>query len=80
MHTIPPSERPIAQAYMWTPAVPAGPVPADPSSPRVPNQLGERFAERAIVAQPLGYARVVAYDTIRSFEWKRYGVPERGHL
>jgi hypothetical protein len=41
----------------------------------LPDQLGENFAERAILAQPLGYAQTVAYDTIRVFEWKRYVYP-----
>jgi hypothetical protein len=33
------------------------------------NRLSEKFAERAILAQPLSYLHVVASDTLRSFYW-----------
>jgi len=33
------------------------------------NELAEKFAERAILAQPGDYIRVVASDTLRSFYW-----------
>ena len=72
--TTPPSERPISQDYMWTPLSPLDRFPPSKFS-ELPNQLGEDFAKRAILAQPLGYAHIVAYDTIRVFEWKRYVFP-----
>jgi hypothetical protein len=37
-------------------------------TPRI-NKLAEKFAERAILAQPGDYIRVVASDTLRSFYW-----------
>ena len=72
--TTPPSERPISQDYLWTPLSPLDRFPPSKFS-ELPNQLGEDFAKRAILAQPLGYAQIVAYDTIRVFEWKRYVFP-----
>jgi hypothetical protein len=72
--TTPPSERPISQDYLWTPLSPLDRFPPSKFSV-LPNQLGEDFAKRAILAQPLGYAQIVAYDTIRVFEWKRYVFP-----
>ncbi|HEY4700840.1 MAG TPA: hypothetical protein VIH64_03065, partial [Streptosporangiaceae bacterium] len=72
--TTPPSERPISQDYLWTPLSPLDRFPPSKFS-ELPNQLGEDFAKRAILAQPLGYAHIVAYDTIRVFEWKRYVFP-----
>jgi hypothetical protein len=73
--TVPPDKRPIAQDYIWRSYSPLDrfpqPVFSDP-----PNQLGEDFAKRAILAQPLSYAETVAYDTIRVFEWKRYVFPD----
>ncbi len=72
--TTPPSERPISQDYLWTPLSPLDRFPPSKFS-ELPNQLGEDFAKRAILAQPLSYAKIVAYDTIRVFEWKRYVFP-----
>jgi hypothetical protein len=72
--TVPPDKRPIAQDYIWRRYSPLTrfppPVFSDP-----PNQLGEDFAKRAILAQPLSYAKTVADDTVRVFEWKRYVFP-----
>jgi hypothetical protein len=39
-------------------------------SPQI-ESLTTRFAERAILAQPLDYARVVAKDTLTNFGWAR---------
>jgi hypothetical protein len=73
--TVPPDKRPIAQDYIWRRYSPLDrfppPVFSDPA-----NQLGEDFAKRAILAQPLSYAKTVAYDTVRVFEWKRYVFPD----
>jgi hypothetical protein len=71
--TVPPSQRPIAQAYIWTPKSPLGRFPSKFSP--VPNQLAEDFAIRAIKAQPLGYATAVFHDTWRVFGWKRVTFP-----
>jgi hypothetical protein len=72
--TLPPDKRPIAQAYIWTSLSPLDRFPPTKFSP-LPNQLAGNFAERAILAQPLGYARAVADDTIRVFDWKRSVFP-----
>ncbi|HYZ53096.1 MAG TPA: hypothetical protein VE733_06240 [Streptosporangiaceae bacterium] len=72
--TTPPAKRPIAQAYIWTPASPLNRFPPTKFSP-LPNQLAEDFAKRAIEAQPLAYLRTVADDTIRVFDWKRTVFP-----
>ena len=50
--TVPPAQRPIAQAYIWTSASPLDRFPPSKFSP-VPNQLAKNFAIRAIEAQPL---------------------------
>ena len=73
--TTPPAQRPIAQAYIWTDQTPMDYFPPVKFSP-VPNQLGEEFAIRAILAQPLGYAEAVAHDTLMAFGWKRIVFPQ----
>ena len=72
--TVPPAQRPIAQAYIWTAASPLDRFPPSKFSP-VPNQLAENFAIRAIEAQPLSYAKAVFDDTWRVFGWKRVVFP-----
>jgi hypothetical protein len=71
---VPPDQRPIAQAYIWTSASPLLRLPHPMFSPPV-NQLAERFAVRAIEAQPLDYARATWDDTVRSFAWNRSVFP-----
>jgi hypothetical protein len=71
---VPPDQRPIAQAYIWTQASPLLRLPEPEFSPTV-NKLAEQFAVRAIEAQPLGYARTVWDDTVRSFDWNRSVFP-----
>ena len=41
----------------------------------MPNQLAEKFAIRAIEAQPLSYAKAVFDDTWRVFGWQRVVFP-----
>ena len=72
---VPPAKRPIAQAYIWTPASPLDRFPPSKFSP-LPNQLAEKFAIRAIESQPLGYARAVFDDTWMVFNWKRTVFPQ----
>jgi hypothetical protein len=72
--TTPPAQRPISQEYIWENYSPLDRFPPSKFS-QLPNQLGEDFAKRAILAQPLDYAQIVAYDTLRVFEWKRYVYP-----
>jgi len=72
--TTPPDQRPMSQSYIWSNITPLDRFAPSKFSP-LPNELAQDFAKRAIVAQPLGYAQIVAYDTIRVFEWKRYVFP-----
>ena len=72
--SVPPSQRPVAQAYIWTQASPLLRLPEPMFSPTV-NALAERFAIKAIEAQPLGYAAAVWDDTVRSFAWNRSVFP-----
>jgi hypothetical protein len=72
--TVPPDKRPIAQAYIWTQASPLLRLPEPEFSPTV-NKLAERFAVKAIEAQPAGYARAVWDDSVRSFDWNRSVFP-----
>ena len=72
---VPPDKRPIAQAYIWTPATPLDRYPPTKFSP-LPNQLAENFAISAIETQPLGYAKAVFDDTWRVFGWKRQVFPQ----
>jgi hypothetical protein len=41
------------------------------------NQIASDFARRAIIAQPLDYARVVAKDFFYTFRWQRTVFPDR---
>ena len=72
--SVPPAERPIAQAYIWTSVSPLDRYSEPMFSPTV-NKLAERFAIAAIEAQPLDYARAVWDDTVRSFDWNRSVFP-----
>ena len=72
--TTPPDKRPMSQSYIWSDISPLDRFPPSKFSP-LPNQLGQDFAKRAIIAQPVSYAQIVGYDTIRVFEWKRYVFP-----
>jgi hypothetical protein len=72
--TTPPDQRPISQEYIWEDYSPLDRFPPSKFSV-LPDRLGEDFAKRAILHQPLAYAQIVAYDTIRVFEWRRYVYP-----
>ena len=72
--TVPPDQRPVAQAYIWTDASPLARFPAPKFAPQV-NKLAEQFAIKAIEAQPLAYANTVFDDTVRSFSWSRTVFP-----
>jgi hypothetical protein len=72
--TTPPSKRPMSQSYIWSNITPLDRFPPSKFSP-LPNRLAEDFAKRAIIAQPLDYAKIIGYDTIRVFEWRRYVFP-----
>ena len=72
--TVPPSQRPIAQAYIWTPASPLDRFPPTKFSP-LPNSLAGQFAVKAIEAQPVAYAQTVFDDSWRVFDWPRTVFP-----
>ena len=72
--SVPPDKRPVAQAYIWTPASTLDRYSEPMFSPTV-NKLAERFAIAAIEAQPLDYADAVWDDTVRSFAWNRSVFP-----
>ena len=72
--TVPPAQRPIAQAYIWTAGSPLHRFPA-PVFSALPNSLAQQFAIKAIEAQPAAYARAVFDDTWRSFGWSRSVFP-----
>ncbi|MFC6934016.1 hypothetical protein ACFQHO_29150 [Actinomadura yumaensis] len=40
------------------------------------NSLANDFSKRAILAQPVDYARVVGHDFLRVFQWKRTTFPD----
>jgi hypothetical protein len=73
----PPSQRPNSQEYLWSNNTPLARLTGDNNvyrfTPAI-ESLTMRFAERAIEAQPLDYARVVAKDTLAAFGWTRQGV------
>jgi len=57
------------QTWMWTShTAPGGIVPDTEAFTSFNNQRALRFALRAIEAQPLGYARVVAHDVSKPFK------------
>jgi hypothetical protein len=57
------------QTWMWTShTAPGGIVPDTEAFTSFNNQRALRFAIRAIEAQPLGYARVVAHDVSKPFK------------
>ncbi len=72
--TVPPDQRPIAQAYIWTPASPLDRFPPTKFS-ALPNSLAQQFAIKAIEAQPLAYTQTVFDDTWRAFDWPRTVFP-----
>ena len=71
---VPPAQRPNGQDYIWKPVSPLLRLGHPEFSPVV-NKRAERFAIKAIEAQPLDYARAVWDDTVRSFEWNRSVFP-----
>jgi hypothetical protein len=71
---VPSAQRPNGQDYIWKPVSPLLRLGHPEFSPSVDN-LAERFAIRAIEAQPLDYASAVWDDTVRSFEWNRSVFP-----
>jgi hypothetical protein len=71
-----PDQRVIAQNFIWrsTGHTPLDRIAGEPFA-SLQNKLAENFAIRAIEAQPLGYAKAVAADTVRVFDWKRQVFP-----
>jgi hypothetical protein len=70
----PPSQRPNSQEYLWSNNTPLAKLTGDNNSNRFTpkiESLTMKFAKRAIEAQPLDYADVVAKDTLTTFGWTR---------
>jgi hypothetical protein len=70
----PPSQRPDSQEYLWSNNTPLATLTGDNNIYRFTPQIESltmKFAERAIEAQPLDYARVVARDVLTTFNWHR---------
>jgi hypothetical protein len=73
----PPSARPAAPFYIWesnSPLLKVGTGGTNKFS-RSRNSLAEKFAIKAIEAQPLSYAGVVAHGWLLTFAWDRPNVP-----
>jgi hypothetical protein len=71
----PPGQREGSQEYLWANDTPLGALTGTDNSHRFTphvEYLTSRFAERAIMSQPLSYAAVVADDTWRTFGWTRF--------
>jgi hypothetical protein len=71
----PPGQREGSQEYLWANDTPLGVLTGPDNSNRFTphiEYLTSRFAERAIVSQPLSYVAVVADDTWRTFGWRRF--------
>lgn len=71
----PPGERGSSQEYLWANDTPLGELTGTNNvnrfTPHI-ESLTSKFAERAIIAQPLDYVAVVADDTWRTFGWHRF--------
>jgi hypothetical protein len=72
----PVSKRPAASSFIWKPNSPLNRVPG-PTFSASKNALAMRFALRAIIAQPGGYAADVLQDVALSFTWDRAPHPSR---
>jgi hypothetical protein len=72
--SVPPSQRPLAQEYIWESTTPLDRFPGSKFSP-LPNSLAQQFAIKAMEHQPLAYAQTVYDDTARAFTWPRSVFP-----
>jgi hypothetical protein len=73
----PPSARPNSQEYLWSNDTPLAKLTGTNNIYRFTPQIESltmKFAERAIEAQPLDYAKAVAKDTLTTFGWTRENV------
>ncbi|MCP2336284.1 phospholipid carrier-dependent glycosyltransferase [Actinomadura rupiterrae] len=73
---VPPERRMISQNYIWAAASPLNHIRGGRYSRRK-NHMAERFAVRAIEAQPGDYLKAVSHDTLRAFDWSRTVFPDR---
>ena len=74
-----PSRRGSSQEYLWSNNTPLGRLTGDNNVNRFTpaiEGLTQKFAERAILAQPLAYAHVVFNDTVHTFGWFRQPDPQ----
>lgn len=74
-----PSERGSSQEYLWANNTPLAKLTGDNNvyrfTPAIEG-LTQKFAERAILSQPLSYAHVVFNDTVHTFGWSRQPDPQ----
>lgn len=73
--TEPANRLPNSQDGIWNARSPLNRYTGKRFSPEN-NRLGNDFAKRAILAQPVDYVRVVAHDFLRVFRWKRTVFPD----
>jgi hypothetical protein len=72
--SVPPSQRPLAQEYIWESTTPLDRFPGSKFSP-LPNSLAQQFAIKAMEHQPLAYAQTIYDDTAKAFAWPRSVFP-----
>jgi len=71
----PPGQREGSQEYLWANDTPLGILTGPDNNYRFTphvEYLTSRFAEQAIMSQPLSYVAVVGDDTWRTFGWRRF--------
>ncbi|MEV5576475.1 hypothetical protein AB0L06_41145 [Spirillospora sp. NPDC052269] len=73
---VPPERRMISQNYIWRGSSPLNRMHGNRYSP-YKNRMAQRFALRAIAAQPLDYLGAVTHDTLRAFAWDRTIFPDK---
>ncbi|HLH59385.1 MAG TPA: hypothetical protein VKV33_09575 [Streptosporangiaceae bacterium] len=67
----PPAQRQNSQEYLWTTSEPLYRVSRGNQFSKHADSIAGKFAEHAILSQPLSYLRVVAHDTLHTFTWTR---------
>jgi hypothetical protein len=74
----PPAKREVSGQYIWAEDTPlakiTGPNNANRFMPAIESQT-QKFAQLAILAQPVDYLRVVIHDTLHTFGWDRQPDP-----
>lgn len=74
--TTPPAHRARSQIYIWGRISPLHRLGRERFTPVNEGRTGD-FARRAVVAQPVAYARTVGADLLRTFRWNHPPFPDR---